>query len=249
MCPIPSSQEAIGSTTNNTTETNALSLIPQDHLSREAYTFASSRLQPEILAHSLRVYIYAKRLLQTREKSSPWGRDTHLPLLLVAALFHDMGAAPDYDDEPSRFEVEGADAAVSFLRQHQSLNPGGTEVGEPELKEIWSAIALHTSPGIAERFSPLARVMRQAPLADFGDADVRRKMGGVGLMSKEGEGEKVVREAEGLFPRGEVERVLSEAVVGQGVGRAEKAPPASWAGVMVKWREENPGWEGVNGAF
>ena len=56
------------------------------------------------------------------------------------------------------------------------------------------------------------------------------------------------------FPRGEIEKVLGDAVVNQAVDRpdverAVKAPGPSWPGILVKSRLENPEWEGVNKAF
>jgi hypothetical protein len=61
--------------------------------------------------------------------------------------------------------------------------------------------------------------------------------------------EAEVERVEGLFPRGEIEKVLGDAVVAQGLRRPEKAPAASWPGILVRSARENPGWEGVNRAF
>ena len=61
--------------------------------------------------------------------------------------------------------------------------------------------------------------------------------------------EDEVETVEGVFPRGEIEKVLGDAVVEQGLRRPEKAPAASWPGVLVRSARENPGWEGVNRAF
>ena len=68
----------------------------------------------------------------------------------------------------------------------------------------------------------------------------------------EGEGGDMVgvkREVEGRIPREGIEKVLGDAVVGQAVGREEKAPGGSWPGDLVRAWREDPGWEGVNRGF
>ena len=58
-----------------------------------------------------------------------------------------------------------------------------------------------------------------------------------------------VEDFEARFPRGNVEKVLGDVVAEQGLRRPEKAPAASWAGVLARSARENEGWEGVNRAF
>jgi HD domain len=63
-------------------------------------------------------------------------------LLYVGAMFHNVGLSAEHQRSPYRFEVDGANAAREFLRQH----------GAPErsIEAVWEAIALHTTPGIPE---------------------------------------------------------------------------------------------------
>ncbi|MEV1171211.1 hypothetical protein [Nonomuraea sp. NPDC049784] len=58
------------------------------------------------------------------------------------------------------FEVEGADMAAGFLTGHG--------YGLRETDPVWEAIALHTSPGIAERRGVLAYLTRSGVGAGFG---------------------------------------------------------------------------------
>ena len=148
-----------------------------------------------------------------------------------------MGCATD-NDGPQRFEVCGADAAAAFLR--------GFEVDDADVQEVWVAIALHTSAGIAERITPLARFLRLAVLMDFGElekspwvTESESKIGGEGCRQR----------VEEEFPRLSAEKVLGDVVVEQGMRQPTKAPAASWAGAMVRAAKENPGWKGVNEAF
>lgn len=203
------------------------SCVPNDPVSKAAFDRARSELDPVILRHSLRVFIYA--LSVSEKENHPWHQADRLPLLFTAAMFHDMGTASSCDG-PQRFEVEGADAAVEFLKSH------GVE--EDLAHEVWVAIAVHTCAGIGERISSLARVTRFGPLVDFKRPDVRSLFE-----------ENFIEKVEEAFPRGEPERVLSDAVVEQALRQPSKAPPATWPGVLTRFKRENPEWEGVNKEF
>ena len=149
-----------------------------------------------------------------------------------------MGCA-DENDGPQRFEVCGADAAAEKLRDF--------EINEADIQEVWTAIALHTSPGIAERITTLARFVRLAVLMDF---NVLEKRSWADESELEVNEESYRRSVEGLFPRLDAEKVLGDTVVKQGMRQPTKAPAASWAGIMVRAAKEEPsGFQGVNKAF
>ncbi|NLA51717.1 MAG: HD domain-containing protein [Alcaligenaceae bacterium] len=67
-------------------------------------------------------------------------------LLYLGAMFHDMGLAESYASPDLRFEVDGANAARDFMKSYG--------VPEQDINEVWTAIALHTTPGIPEHMSP-----------------------------------------------------------------------------------------------
>ena len=201
-----------------------------------AYHLVQTSLPPAIFNHSIRVYLYAKTLAQRAK--SPWIEPERLPLLFATCLFHDMGCADDYDG-PQRFEVCGADAAAEHLRKFK--------VKDADIQEVWTAIALHTSPGIAERITALARLVRLAVLTDFN---------GLGNCPWVEESELEVNGKpyrpliEGFFPRLDVEKVLGDIVVEQGIRQPTKAPASSWAGIMVRAAKAEPsGLQSVNKAF
>lgn len=202
--------------------------LPSYPVSKAAYELASTHLHPAILNHSVRVYLYAKELAEQSE--SVYANDlAQHELLFTACILHDIGTCQKYDGE-QRFEVEGADAAESFL-----LNLGASE---KSAKEVWTAIALHTSPGIAERISELAQLVREAVLTDFGRAPERLDNAA-----------EMKREIEGKYPRLDAEKVLADAVVAQAVAKPEKAPKASWPNNLYRAYLEDPGWQGVNKGF
>ena len=67
-------------------------------------------------------------------------------LLYLGAMFHDMGLTDKYSSPDLRFEVDGAKAARDFMKSYG--------VREREIEDVWTAIALHTTPGIPEHMRP-----------------------------------------------------------------------------------------------
>ena len=228
MCP-PSEirQHAGGAAPPTSTSTAIPDCVPPDPRSQSAYTLAREKLPLDLLNHSVRVYLNAK--WHAERDSSPWSAPERLPLLFVACMLHDIGCASDFDG-PLRFEVEGAEAAAKHLRQ------SSTATDDADIHDVWQSIALHTSPHIAERISPLTALVRRGVVMDFSqptEADV----------------EEAKKRGEAMFPRLAIEKVLSDTVVEQGLKQREKALPGTWVGMLVKSKEENPEWEGVNKGF
>ncbi|RMD44325.1 hypothetical protein DV735_g850, partial [Chaetothyriales sp. CBS 134920] len=230
--------------------------VPQSRLAEAAFELALETLDTPLLHHSLRTFLFAKWIAD--REGSTYG-DQGLDSLFVACLFHDFGATEEHNHS-ERFEVCGADAAVTFLRgfSHPQAQSGtdyddaeavedgssAPTLSDSQIWDIWAAIALHTSPGIAERIHPLVRLVRLGVLLDFGKA--RRAQ-----FSAHDYGNQIEAEV----PRLEIEKVLGDAVVQQAVSkkdpvaRREKAPATSWAGVLLRSHLEDPTWDGVNRAF
>jgi len=173
----------------------------------------------------MRVYLFAKWLAQ-KEGSQLADGD----LLFAASMGHDLGASHLHSLSSERFEVEGADAMVELMRQHQ--------VSETDAHDVWVAIALHTSPHIAERITPLARLVRLGVLIDFRPAS-RQSHDAVDYGT----------EIESMLPRLNIEKILGDAVVQQAVQNPSKAPPNSWPSSLYKSHLEDPTWTGVNRGF
>jgi HD domain len=194
--------------------------LPDSALCVAAVELARRQEHPSILNHSVRTFMHAERA------ATPLGlavdADYDRAELFVACVLHDIGTAAVHDG-PQRFEVEGADAAADFL--------ASWEVPPQARQRVWEAIALHTSPGIAERMGPLTRLTRAGVVADFtAPADARRDL-------------------ESLLPRLDVERHLGDAVVRQAVRNPAKAPRATWPGGLLRAHLADPHRAGVNPAF
>ncbi|MEV5494075.1 HD domain-containing protein [Nonomuraea fuscirosea] len=113
--------------------------VPDTRLAAEATDFVRQATSDLIYHHSRRVYFWG--VLQGRERDLSFDPE----LLYIAAMFHDLGLN-EHRGSGRRFEVDGADAARGFLRERG--------VPEDSVRRVWTAIALHTTPGIPEYMEP-----------------------------------------------------------------------------------------------
>jgi HD superfamily phosphodiesterase len=122
------------------TESIAGVVIPDSRLVSEATELVREAAPPLLFDHSRRVYLFG--MLQGRRR----GLQPDPELLYVGAMFHDLGLTEKYRTERQRFEVDGADEARRFLTSHG--------IAEDLATRVWTAIALHTTPGIPEFMAP-----------------------------------------------------------------------------------------------
>jgi hypothetical protein len=183
-------------------------------LAEAALSAARDYERPAIFNHSVRTFFFAQ-LLAAREgclADTGYDRD----LLFAATVMHDLGAgglAPG----KARFEVEGADLAARVLREHG--------VAESDVDRVWEAIALHTSPGIAERRGLLCYLTREGVGVDFGrDAQVAGAWAG---------------QIHAAYPRLGMARALADAIVAHAARSAAAAPPYTLAGELARERRED----------
>jgi hypothetical protein len=64
----------------------------------------------------------------------------------IHAGVHDTGLVMPFSDAEQRFEVDGADHGRKFLLD-RNFSPAAADT-------VWTAIALHTTPGIPDRMGP-----------------------------------------------------------------------------------------------
>jgi hypothetical protein len=119
--------------------------VPQSALTRQITEFIRDT-EPELLFnHSSRVYYFAALAGQRR------GLKFDRELLYAGAMFHDLGLIPSYSSPNERFEVDGANAARSFLQQYN--------LPQADIEDVWTAIALHTTPGIPQHMHPVVALV------------------------------------------------------------------------------------------
>lgn len=189
--------------------------LPDDPIVGPVLEIVRAEESASIANHSIRSYLFA-RLLARREGLAA-GRDVGEQALFAACVLHDIGLTAR-GNGTQRFEVDGADTAVAILA------PLG--VPDDQCSLIWEAIALHTSPGIAERRGPLTYLTRAGVLADFA-------------------GPAVVTDDEAAaihdaYPRLEMTTSLVDAIVDQARANPAKAPRYTIAGELLRERTAGP---------
>jgi HD domain len=192
--------------------------LPAGPLAEAALAAARDSESSPVFHHSVRSFFFAQ-LLAARDgclADSDYDRD----LLFAATVMHDLGAG-GLAAGAARFEVEGADLAAGVLRQHGMAESG--------VDRVWEAIALHTSPGIAERRGLLCYLTRAGIGVDFGlNAEIAAAWAG---------------QIHAAYPRLGMARALTDAIVTQAARSAAAAPRYSLPGELVRERRD----DGVTG--
>ena len=119
--------------------------VPDSTLGRAITQFIRDTESPLLFNHSSRVYQFGALAGQRR------GMAFDAELLYAGAMFHDLGLMPGHQSRDLRFEVDGANAARDFLRSYG--------IAPRELDLVWTAIALHTTPGIPEHMHPVVALV------------------------------------------------------------------------------------------
>ena len=108
-------------------------------LVKDAIDLAQTYSQPSLFNHVMRSWLFG--VLATEKASAKVNHE----LMAVAAVLHDLGLTEKFA-AAERFEVDGANAARTFLVGH-GIEPR-------EVQVVWDAIALHTTFSIAMHKEP-----------------------------------------------------------------------------------------------
>lgn len=114
--------------------------VPDTSLATEATELVRDNTNELIYHHSRRVYLFGS--LQGANRDLSFDPE----LLYIGAMFHDLGLNEGFHNSGQRFEVDSADEARRFL--------AARGISEDSVRRVWTAIALHTTPGIPEHMEP-----------------------------------------------------------------------------------------------
>ena len=139
--------------------------IPDSKMAREVTELVRDTENSLLFNHSSRVYYFSAAAGKRK------GLTFDPELLYVSAMFHDMGLTPKHSSAIDRFEVDSANTAREFLRQHK--------IPQQDLDTVWTAIALHTTPGIPQYMHPVVALLTNGvemdvlgiAYSEFSDAD------------------------------------------------------------------------------
>jgi hypothetical protein len=139
--------------------------VPDSKLARAITELVHDTESPLLFHHSSRVYYWGALAGKRR------GLTFDSELLYAGAMFHDMGLTPQYSTTHERFEVDSANAARDFLR--------GQGISQADIDTVWTAVALHTTPGIPQHMHPVVALVTAGvemdvlgiAHSDYGDAE------------------------------------------------------------------------------
>ncbi|MEI7037200.1 HD domain-containing protein [Fulvimonas yonginensis] len=114
--------------------------VPDSAIARAATQLVRDTEDDLLYNHSRRVFFWGALAGARR------GLSFDAELLYLGAMFHDMGLTPRHASPDLRFEVDGANAARDFMSSHGMAGR--------DIEDVWTAIALHTTPGIPEHMRP-----------------------------------------------------------------------------------------------
>jgi hypothetical protein len=108
-------------------------------LVQDAIELARNSSESYLFNHAMRSWLFGV-LIAERAKPAP-----DPELLAVSAILHDLGLTDRYSAE-ERFEVDGANAARSFLKERA--------IPAHQIQLVWDSIALHTTRSLALHKEP-----------------------------------------------------------------------------------------------
>ena len=139
--------------------------IPDSKLARAITEYIRDTEADLLFNHSSRVYHFGA--LAGVHRGLTFDRE----LLYAGAMFHDIGLVAGHSSRTERFEVDGAHAAREFLRAYG--------IPEEDAYTVWTAIALHTTPGVPQHMHPVVALVTAGvemdvlglAYADYSDAE------------------------------------------------------------------------------
>lgn len=108
--------------------------VPDNPLITAAIEYARRLSEPYLFNHAIRSWLFAE--LIGRAKGIACDRE----VVAVGTILHDIGLTAGVSG-PNRFEVNGADAALSFL--------AGRGIDKRRTQLIWDLVALNSTPSLA----------------------------------------------------------------------------------------------------
>ena len=159
--------------------------LPDTAMCKASMELARRVSPPFLFNHVMRSYAFGKLAGEQRRF------DLDDELLFIGSVLHDLGLVEKFTRE-ERFEIDGADAAAEFLKDH--------DFPDKKIAVIWDAIAMHTTPSIPQRKRP------EIALVQFG-AGVD-----VGVIPVDLLGEELVAQTLEAYPRLGFKKAILEAL-------------------------------------
>jgi len=127
--------------------------VPDGPLVTAAIEYAQRLSEPYLFNHAMRSWLFAEAI--GRIKGMNYDRE----VVAIGTILHDIGLTASVSG-PNRFEVNGADAALSFIK--------GKGLSDRRAQLIWDLVALNSTPSLALHKEPEVAVGTMGIGLDYG---------------------------------------------------------------------------------
>jgi hypothetical protein len=148
--------------------------VPDTRLITAVTEYAQRLSDPYLFNHAMRSWLFAEAIGRIKRI------DYDHEVVAIGTILHDIGLTAAVSG-PNRFEVNGADAALSFIK--------GQGLSDRRAQLIWDLIALNSTPSLA---------LHKEPEVAIGTLGIGLDWGGFGVDTlPKGDVERIL----GAFPR------------------------------------------------
>src|SRR6476469_1448487 len=127
--------------------------VPDGPLITAVIEHAQRLFEPYLFNHAIRSWLFAEAIGRIR------GIDYDREVVAIGTILHDIGLTASVSGS-NRFEVNGADAALSFIR--------GKGLSDRRAQLIWDLVALNSTPSLALHKEPEVAVGTMGIGLDYG---------------------------------------------------------------------------------
>src|SRR6516225_1583686 len=113
--------------------------VPDSPLITAVIEHAQRLSEPYLFNHAMRSWLFAEAIGRIK------GIDYDREVVAIGTILHDIGLTASVSG-PNRFEVNGADAALSFIK--------GKGLSDRRAQLIWDLVALNSTPSVALHKEP-----------------------------------------------------------------------------------------------
>ena len=127
--------------------------VPDSPLITAVTEYAQQLSEPYLFNHAMRSWLFAEAIGRIK------GIDYDREVVAIGTILHDIGLTSSVSG-PNRFEVNGADGAVSFIK--------GKGLSDRRAQLIWDLVALNSTPSLALHKEPEVAVGTLGIGMDYG---------------------------------------------------------------------------------
>jgi hypothetical protein len=127
--------------------------VPDNPLVTAVIEYARRLSEPYLFNHAMRSWLFAETIGRVK------GIDYDHEVVAIGTILHDIGLTASVSG-PNRFEVNGADAALSFIK--------GEGLSDRRAQLIWDLVALNSTPSLALHKEPEVAVGTMGIGLDYG---------------------------------------------------------------------------------